>query len=465
MALGLSYASRLLTLATAYKAKLLCSGLFVANRTAPDLLTQDLAVDSLAPLKYVQASIDNDKQLVTTRFLGLGDRTALYRPGLGSTLIFNATPATLREQGKDFVIWSQQHPRRHQELPATVELPTHINADQLNQTIKNAFTEQNSARLKRTRAIVILHKGSVITERYAKGFSAHTPLLGWSMTKSVINALIGILVQQGTLSLSADHLLPEWRSPNDPRRHITLDQLLRMSSGLSFSEDYASPLADATTMLFQRGDRAHYAAHLPLSAPPDTQFAYASGTTVLLCKIIKEALNSSLTDCFSFPQRALFDKLGMASAILEPDEAGTFTGSSFMYATARDWAKLGLLYLQNGCYVVNGQPEQLLPTNWVAYSTGHNPTTPYYGAHFWKGVPLSFSAQKPVTRQKQTHEIQTDKWPKDAYLASGYQGQFVTVVPSCELVVVRLGLSQRRHSWDHEQFIFQIVQAVSPQPA
>lgn len=465
MALGLSYAARLLTLATAYKAKLLCSGLFVANRTAQDLLTQDLAVDSLAPLKYVQAAIDHDQQLVTTRFLGLGDRTALYRPGLGSTLIFNATPAALREQGKAFTLWSQQHPRRHQALPTTVELPAHINAAQLNQTIRNAFEEHDSARLKRTRAVVILHRGSIITERYARGFSAHTPLLGWSMTKSVINALIGILVQQGTLSLNADHLLPEWRSPNDSRRHITLDQLLRMSSGLSFSEDYTSPLADATTMLFQRGDSGQYAAHLPLSAPPDTQFSYASGTTVLLCKIIKAALNSSLTDYFSFPQRALFDKLGMSSAILEPDESGTFTGSSFMYATARDWAKLGLLYLQDGYYVVNGQPEQLLPTNWVAYSTGQNPTTPHYGAHFWRGIPLSFASQEPCTSQKPADEIQTDKWPKDAYLASGYQGQFVTVIPSRELVIVRLGLSQRRHSWDHEQFIAQIVQAASPQPA
>jgi len=343
MALGLSYASRLLTLATSYKAKLLCSGLFLANRTAKDLLSEDLAVDSLAPLKFVQADIDNTNQRVTTRFLGLGKRTALYRPGLGSTLIFSSTPAALREQGKDFAAWLQQHPRRHQALPTADALPSHINAAHLNQAITTAFTEYNPAQLKRTRAVVILHQGKIIAERYAEGFSAHTPMLGWSMTKSVINALIGILVHQGKLSLNADHLLSEWRSPNDPRRHITLDQLLRMSSGLSFSENYTSPLADATTMLFQRGDAARYAEHLPPIAPPETIFSYASGTTVLLCKIIKEALNDSLTDYFSFPQRALFDKLGMASAILEPDEAGTFTGSSFMYATARDWAN-GLFY-------------------------------------------------------------------------------------------------------------------------
>ena len=271
------------------------------------------------------------------------------------------------------------------------------------------------------------------------------------MAKSVINTLIGILVQQGKLSLDAQNLLPEWRSPDDPRRHITLDQLLRMSSGLQFSEKYANPLSDVITMLFRQGDRAHYAAQCQLQHPPDRLFHYASGTTILLCRIMKEAIGGSLADYFSFPRRALFDRLGMASAILEPDAAGTFAGSSFMYATASDWAKLGLLYLQDGCWLENGKQTRILPADWVKYSTSPSSTDPCYGAHFWRGVPLSFTANN----QNDT------RWPQDAYLASGYQGQFLTIIPSKELVVVRLGLSQQRNSWDHEQFINQITQAFS----
>lgn len=473
MALGLAYTARLLTLATAYKAKLLCSGVFVSERDPQDVISTDLAVDSLAPLKAVRATVDREKQLVRASLFGglslgaslrWGDRaisdpsvrTALYRPGLGSTLVLGTTIGELRQQSQAFDAWRQHNPRRHQSLLAADTLPPELDAARLTKALENAFTERNPARLKRTRAVVVVYKGRIIAERYAPGFSATTPMLGWSMAKSVINALIGILVQQGKLSLTSDHLLAEWRSPTDPRRHITLDQLLRMSSGLQFSEIYSSPLSDATTMLFQKGDNARYAAALPLVAPPDTQFSYASGTTILLCRILKEAIGKEaigkdLTDYFSFPQRALFDPLGMASAVLEPDAAGTFTGSSFMYATARDWAKLGLLYLQDGCWQANGQHTRLLPSGWVNYTTQPNKTTPYYGAHFWQGVPLSFTDKKPADY------IST--WPKGAYLASGYQGQMMTIIPSHQLVVVRLGLSQRRYSWDQEQFIDTVMSA------
>ena len=440
-----NYVTALLSTAAAYKAKLLCSGVFVSGRSPTSLLKEDLAADTLLPLKGFQSEIDYDRRTVTVSFLGITKRTALYRPGLGSTLLFEKNAIALHQQSQPFTIWQQSHPTKPTDLP-TGRPP---NPKQLEQSLDAAFSEPNASSLlskrQRTRAVVILHMGKLIAERYAPGFCAHTPMLGWSLCKSVINALIGILVKDGKLSLQQDHLFPEWQSPTDPRRHITLDHLLRMSSGLKFSETYANPLSDAITMLFQRGNKSAYAAALPLESKPGIQFSYASGSTVLLCRLIRDTLGGSLTDYLAFPLRALFHKLGITTATLEPDETGIFTGSSFMYATARDWAKLGQLYLQDGCW--NG--ERLLPTGWVTCSTKESSITPFYGAHFWRGVPNSFAG-----------EPDREGWPADAYLASGYQGQFVTVVPSQQLVVVRLGLSQRRNSWNHVAFIRSIVRAM-----
>ena len=149
-----------------------------------------------------------------------------------------------------------------------------------------------------------------------------------------------------------------------------------------------------------------------LASPPGSIFHYASGATVLLCRIIREALGGSLSEYFAFPRQALFDRIGMTSAVLEPDAEGTFTGSSFMYATARDWAKLGLLFLQDGYWQVQGSWEQILPEGWVSYSSAASETADFYGAHFWRGVPNSFV---PKTGDR-------SGWPKDAFLASGYQG-------------------------------------------
>ncbi|MEL6880731.1 MAG: serine hydrolase [Cyanobacteria bacterium J06607_10] len=447
MKFALTYPSRFLQMATAYKAKLLCSGIFVSGRKADALLSEDLAVDQLAPLRLLSAQADYENQLVTVSCLGGFQSTALYRPGLGSTLVFEGEVEELKAQSAEFCQRYEQTPRKQQPLPIAQALSNEIDTTALTAVIDQAFNNKAA----RTRTVVILHKGEMIAERYAPGFDAHTPMMGWSLSKSVVNALIGILIHQGKLSLSQQDLLPEWRQPGDPRREITLDQLLRMSSGLTFSETYASPLSDATTMLFQTGDRAAYAAQLSLKDKPGTTFNYSSGTTVLLCRIIRNAISGSLTDYFAFPRQALFDPLGMTSAVMEPDAAGTFTGSSFIYATAQDWAKLGLLYLQDGCWQSNGRWMRLLPEGWVNYSSAPSEAADFYGAHWWRGVPNSFT-DKARSRD--------DSWPKDAYLAAGYQGQFVTVIPSCKLVVVRLGLSQRQNSWDQVKFIGDMMAAV-----
>lgn len=449
MVLGISYLSRFLQTAIAYKAKLLCSGIFVSDRTQHSLRKEDLSVGILVLLRLLRSTVDYEQTTVTVSLLGRFTRTALYRPGLGSTLVIGTTVEELRSQAKAYRHNNRHNNRqsKHYQVLTSKALPKRINKAALSQAIDTAFIENNPRRLKRTRAVLILHRGDIVSERYAPGFSAKMPLLGWSIAKSVVNALIGILVQQGKLSLDSKDLLPEWRNSNDPRREITVDHLLRMSSGLKFSENYASPLSDITTLLFQVRDSAHFTARLPLQTTPGNKFSYSGGSTILLCRIIQEVLSNSLSDYFAFPKQALFGRIGMTSAILEPDTAGTFIGSSFMYATARDWAKLGLLYLQDGCWETENQWERILPEGWVQYSTTPSKTADFYGAHFWRGVPNAFTTSK----RDDTH------WPKSAFLAAGFQGQFITILPKHDLVVVRLGLSHSKHSWNQTQFISQIA--------
>jgi CubicO group peptidase (beta-lactamase class C family) len=269
------------------------------------------------------------------------------------------------------------------------------------------------------------------------------------MTKGVINALTGILVREGKLSVKDEAPVPEWQAPGDPRRHITLDHLLRMTSGLAFEEDYANPLKDVTFMLLATPDMAAYAASKPLVAEPGSQWHYSSGTTNILARILRGAVGGADADYLAFPRQVLFDPIGMRSAVIELDTSGTFVGSSFMYATARDWARFGLLYLQDGMW----KGVRVLPGGWVQYSRTPTPASPRgaYGAHFWLTL-------RPGSRGSGDSG---SALPADAFHAVGHEGQFVTIIPSRNLVLVRLGLTQYRGAWDHGAFIRQVLDAIS----
>lgn len=265
--------------------------------------------------------------------------------------------------------------------------------------------------------MVVAHQGRIIGEHYADGFTRDTPLLGWSMSKSVANAAVGRLVERGDLSIEDDHLLERW---TDERRTISIDQLLHMSSGLEFEEIYDVGTT-ATQMLFTPGSTARLAADQPLIHDPGTFWSYSSGTSNILCEVARVAGG------FDGPEmmdELIFGPLGMTSAVMEPDNSGLPVCSSFTYATARDWARFGLLYAQGGVW--NG--EQLLPPGWVDYTTTPvtlNNDLPY-GAHWWLNAGEDGERRMPSV-------------PSDAFWASGNEGQQVVVIPSEELVVVRLG--------------------------
>jgi len=308
--------------------------------------------------------------------------------------------------------------------------------------LDRAFAEPDPERPVRTRAVVVVHGGRIVAERYDPGTLPTTRLLGWSMTKSITNALVGILVREGKLDVRAPAAIAEWQAPGDPRRAITLDVLLRASSGLAWSETYeASPFeSDVIAMLYRGGhrDMAAYAASKPLAHPVDTVWSYSSGTTLLVSRLVRQAVGGGEPEARAFAQRQLFGPLGITSAVLEADVSGTHVGSSYSWLTARDWARFGLLYLRDGVW----DGKRILPEGWVDYTRTPTPAAPQgeYGAHFWLnaggtggGPPLPGA-------------------PRDLFHASGHDGQQVAIVPSRDLVVVRLGLTPSDGRFDSEGF-------------
>ncbi len=278
-------------------------------------------------------------------------------------------------------------------------------------------------------AVLVVHRGRVVAERYHGALEhfdrpptpvdVHSPLLSWSMAKSILHAVVGLLQSDGRLELDAPADVPEWADTSDPRHAITLRQLLAMRDGLDFVEDYVDDgVSDVIQMLFGDGQShmAHFAADRALAAPPGTRFNYSSGTSNIISGIVARAVGPG-EDYARFLHRRLFGPLGMTSADPEFDEAGTWVASSYLRATARDYARFGLLYLRDGMW----DGTRILPQGWVDYARTWVSEDPEdaspYGAHWW-GVAGDHLG---------------------TFRASGYEGQSITVCPALDLVIVRLG--------------------------
>lgn len=436
--------SRLAPIGTAYAAKTLCSGVFIARRPVDDIIREDIRADNHPLLQAIHAWVDRSRQMASASMLGLARRDAIFRSGQGCAVEPDSTvpPSAIESPAAA----GESVPAE----PFAADTDAHVDTARLQEALDWAFSEPDPEKRRRTRAVVVLHRGRLLSERYAAGFSAQTPMLGWSMTKAVAGVLIGILAREGKLAPGRNALLPQWRGPGDPRAAITLDQLLRMTSGLRFMETHSDPLEDAALMLFATRDMAGYAIDKPLEAPPGTRWSYSSGTSNILAALMRQAIGGSEQDYLAFPRRALFEPIGMRHAVLESDAAGTFVTSSYMYASPHDWARFGQLLLQDGTW--NGR--RILPEGWVKYMSTLTPqsTRRDFGAHLWLKVPPPFNSilQPPP------------QLPADIFHVVGHEGQFVTVIPSRQLVVVRLGLSRGQHVWDHEAFVAKLLAAVPP---
>mgnify|MGYP001801436680 CR=1 FL=1 len=392
------------------------------------------------PLSLAGHKVDYEDRSATSEVWGFGAKKAIYREGLGCTLINSVTEESLRSVSYDKPVFPY--------TPDTLAWPmgnllpeslaSYVNQTALNQALDAAFAEHDSEALRYSRAVVVLHKGQLIGEKYYPGFESHVPQISWSMAKSFTNALVGLLVDEGKLDINKRAPVEAWADPADPRNTITLDHLMRMSSGLKWTEIYSLP-SSATNMLFKDASMAATAAAVPAATDPDAVWNYSSGTTNIISEIIRDSIGEE--DYWDYAYRELFHKIGITSATWEPDASGTFVGSSYLWMTPRDYARFGQLYLQDGVW--NG--ERLLPEGWVDYSQKATPGAPrgIYGAQFWRnGRPGTFP------------DI-----PEDAFYASGYQGQAIFIIPSKDLVVVRLGFTAS-DNFDFNSLVRDVINAV-----
>lgn len=406
-----------LTTGAGIAAKQLCSLVFVSR------LEQDRALELYVnPLlreatAILWVDIDLVDQTVTARVPGISTQHAIHRPGYGCTLEVDSN-----------LEW-QSGPGAKPNSPDMVLDETYrdqiFNTDKLATAVDRAFLQAPSAPLTNTLAAVVLHDGRLVAERYADGITSDTRLPGWSMAKSISATLIGILVQQDKLDVFAPGAIAEWRGTEDPRANITVDHLLRMTSGLALTED-KSGTDPNSRMMFEEPDAAHFAAIQPLQREIGTHFEYMSGNTVLAMRRFQEIVGGDVRVTHDFMQENLFGPLNMQSAIFEPDQAGTFLGFSYVFASARDWARFGNLYLNRG--IVGDR--RLLPDDWIDYVTTHTPQShpQGYGAGFWIN-----------SEGEQANSEVAAMSPKDMLSANGFQGQYTHIIPSLGLVIVRLG--------------------------
>jgi CubicO group peptidase (beta-lactamase class C family) len=279
------------------------------------------------------------------------------------------------------------------------------------------------------RAIVVVKDGRIVGERYGAGFAADKPLIGWSMTKTVNVAILGTVVGAGKLSLDKKSLFPEWSG--DERKNISIADLMAMESGLAFNEDYGT-VSDVTRMLYLEPDMAKFAASKPLVAEIGKKFTYSTGTSIMLARLWQNAVGDEAVS-LAYPRKALFDPLGMKSAVMEADGSGTLAGASYLYATAHDWARFGQFLLQDGIW--NGS--RILPDGFVAMM--HQPAAASNGVYgkgeVWLEGPGDSKGDGAASGV-----------PEGTYWLQGHDGQTVAVVPSKRMVVVRMGLTP---AWLH----------------
>jgi CubicO group peptidase (beta-lactamase class C family) len=407
------YLNSLLPIITGYAAKNLCSAVFVSSRNQEDVEEVDL---NFSFIKFTRNTVNYFEKSVTSHFLW-GKSKAIYRDGFGVTLLRNVKEDKILKSRYP----SGTNPNYSQEnikwpmgdiLPAKT---TGIDTVKLAQITRKLINDNSYGG--DVFAFMVVHKGIPVAEAYKPQFNKKTRLLSWSMAKSFINAMVGILVREGKLDINKPVDIDEWKG--DERSKITLNNLMQMQSGLKWNEDYGNR-SDVTLMLHCESDMSHFAIRQPLAHPSGTFWYYSSGTTNIVSYLIRRQFNSDSL-YYAFANNQLFNKIGMPDAVFEVDPSGTRVGSSYLYATARDYARFGLLFQNDGVF----NRERILPEGWVKYSTSvASASNGLYGSFFW------------LNRSKALKSA-----PEDMYACDGHDGQHIYILPTQQLVVVVLGYS------------------------
>lgn len=430
---------------TGYAAQSICSGIFISGRSAFDIENDELRSFPCFHIpKYI---INYSDSSVTATFFGLAAKTAVYRKGLGTTLVNKMSATELRRQRMPLpapIVAHQDSTAWPQGNMVGDSVVKGIDTAQLSRAVSSTFFHDGE-HVSPTRAVVVVYNDQLVFEKYAIGFNASTKQTGWSMAKSISNAMVGILVKQGKLNMSSPAPVAEWQ--NDERKKITPSNLMQLNSGLSWW-GFPAAASSQTEMIFNEDDMAGYALSKPLTDFPGTVFNYSDGSVNILQLIIRRTVGDSIY--YRFPYEKLFYKLGMLNTIIAPDANGTFTGSSYVYASARDWARFGMLYLHDGMW----SHDRILPEGWVKYSTTQSKAKNVhkggrYGAGWWVNQrDRNGNAQKIYRRI-----------PDDCFYAQGYDGQYLWVIPSRKLVVVRLA-REAFTKLDPDDFLSEIIRAL-----
>lgn len=426
-----------LPIISGYGAKNLCSCVFISDRKPEDVIKEDL---NFSLVKHGSYEVNYEDSSATGSVLGLAKQKAIYRGKYGCTLLVDIEENEFRDQTLPEL--SNSTSKIHNDtLPwpfgnkVSDALPSGVNKKRLNDILASAISDTIYGKNIQTRGIVVIYNDKIIAEKYKPPFTAETPQLGWSMTKSITNGLVGIMNRKGELNPSQKAPIEFWQ--DGPRSEITIDHLLRMNSGLEWWEFYGG-VSSATKMLYKSYNTGLFAAQQPREHEPGEHWYYSSGTTNILSLLIKQQMD--VEEYLQFPHEELFHKLNMSSAVLEPDASGTYVGSSYMFATPRDWAKFGMLILKDGVW----NDERMLPEGWVNYSSTLTPGSDgKYGAHFW--------LNKGGSRMPDVSE--------DVIIMSGFQGQRVFIMPTHKIVIVRLGLDQEE-KFNFNAFVKDIVSTV-----
>jgi CubicO group peptidase (beta-lactamase class C family) len=406
-------------------AKVLCSAVFVSGRDVEEARRNSgfFLMPEADRSSITGVTVDREKKLVRMTLRDTLTREARYYGDQGCVIHQKGTdriffkPVPVRTALPD----ARSQPWPMGDQTSDEPLPSAIDASKLKAAVDAAFADPEGL----TAAFVVLYKGRIVAERYMPGITKDTQLESWSMGKSITSTLFGLLVKDGTYRIEDPAPVALWQKPGDPRSKIRIVDLLRMSSGLRFiapqDPDYTEDKGYPDHMLIYTGaiDAFAHSITRPLQFPPNTEGRYRNADPLTIGYLIKQAVTERGEEYLTFPQRALFDRIGIRRQVLETDPYGNFLLTGYDYGTARNWARLGLLYLQDGVW--NGQ--RILPDGWTTFVSTPAPAwkRPVYGGLFWVNGTGDF----PL--------------PKDAYYMAGAGGQNTFIVPSHHLVVVRMG--------------------------
>jgi len=409
-----------ISVGTGFVVKKACSYYFIAERDLDEIIQTEF---NATPMNLISPKVTGENEITASLF-GLGSNSAVYKKNIGCILIHGEDDYNITAEDPSF-------PHLQSTLIPKAAAPP---LSKLKSALQMAMDKEGEW-IKQTTGLMVIHKDSIILEGYAAGYDSETEILGWSMTKSIAALLIGRLLKEGKINLDQSSLFPEWE--NDERKNIQLKHLLNMTSGLEWTEQYEE-VCDVTQGLFTEEDFVSFAIDKSLEKKPGTFWEYSSGTTNIISAIIRQEIDD-ITDYLSYPNLQLFSKLGISDAHIETDEAGNMIMSSFGYAKLRDWAKLGMLVMNKGQW----EGAQLIDSSYIDFCI--TPTVyPNYGGQIWLN----------------TNQTDYPSAPSDMFYFSGFDGQYVFMFPSQDLMILRTGV-QKESPFNMDAVIREVMQAIN----